>query len=236
MRCHKYFLVFTCIYSPYSLFSNQMIELSDIELTIKTSEIPFFLPQTCASTTVRTTIKARPGPLAVNMTVNVSMLALECGAVNLSKHSPTADTYIFTNGFYFSFKILSLMLWMIQIILHVVKYTPLHEWFCIEILKIPLCINYESNIFAGVQFTRISHPFVAWKLHLENVARNQSVPSVINMEPSPELEQFPEMEQVFKTFVQHEWVLMKNSWCNVIYVTDKAAFFQEGIGLNTYTK
>lgn len=87
-----------------------MIELSDIELTIKTSEIPFFLPQTCVSTTVRTTIKARPGLLAVNMTVNVSMLALECGAVNLSKHSPTADTYIFTNGFYFSFKILSLML------------------------------------------------------------------------------------------------------------------------------
>lgn len=121
-----------------------------------------------------------------------------------------------------------------QIILHVVKYTPWHEWFCIEILKIPLCINYESNIFAGVQFTRISHPFVAWRLHLENVARNQSVPSVINMEPSPELEQFPEMEQVFKTFVQHEWVLMKNSWCNVIYVTDKAAFFQEGIGLNSY--
>lgn len=50
-------------------------------------EIFFFLPQTCASTTVRTTIKARPGPLAVNMTVNVLMLALECGAVNQSKHA-----------------------------------------------------------------------------------------------------------------------------------------------------
>lgn len=104
------------------------------------------MESTCASTTVRTTIKARPGLLAVNMTVNVSMLALECGAVNLS-----------------------------------------------------------------VQFTRISHPFVAWKLHLENVARNQSVPSVINMEPSPELEQFPEMEQPPPHLLHLPHVLIKST-------------------------
>lgn len=69
-------------------------------------------------------------------------------------------------------------------------------------IKNKIIFKLLKNIRADVQFTRISHPFVAWKLHLENVARNQCVPSVINMEHSPELERFPEMEQVFKTYLK----------------------------------
>lgn len=59
---------------------------------------------------VRVIIKVRFGLLVVNMIVNVLMLVLECGVVNLSKYFFLVDIYIFINGFYFLFKILLLML------------------------------------------------------------------------------------------------------------------------------
>lgn len=59
---------------------------------------------------VRIIIKVRFGLLVVNMIVNVLMLVLECGVVNLSKYFFIGDIYIFINVFYFLFMILLLML------------------------------------------------------------------------------------------------------------------------------